>query len=183
LRLRRKGNHNRPISTDIVHSRFVFLWRSGAAGVPGTRAALFVRVFIHAINPLSGRRTRMEARLLGKVLHLATFHSWRPERISWKAPTASWDTHVVMPYVTPYLSGVVSNSDAAGLVVALKRVLASEGSGLASDLYLAVLSITAIAEGSGFELNPDLTPAEQSKSISVSRLGAAPPVATPVAES
>lgn len=125
----------------------------------------------------------MEARVLGKVLHLATFHGWRPERISWKAPTASWDTEVVMPYVTPYLSGVVSNSDATGLVVAVKRVLASEGSGLASDIYLAVLSIMAIAEGGGFELQPDLAPAEQSKSISAPRPGAASPVSSPIAKS
>lgn len=125
----------------------------------------------------------MEVRVLGKVLHLATFHGWRPERISWKAPTASWDTGVVMPYVTPYLSGVVSNSDATGLAVALKRVLASEGSGLASDLYLAVLSVTAIAEGGGFELKPDLVPADQSKSNSAPRLEAAPPAPSPIAES
>src|SRR5688572_10933252 len=113
----------------------------------------------------------MEARILGKVLHLATFHGWRPERINWRAPTASWDTKVVMPYVAPYLSGVVSNSDSTGLVVAAKRVLASEGSGLASDIYLAVLTVIAIAEGGGFELKPELAPAEQSNSTSSPCLG------------
>jgi hypothetical protein len=87
-----------------------------------------------------------------------------------------------MPYVAPYLSGVVSNSDSTGLVIAAKRVLASEGSGLASDIYLAVLSIMAIAEGGGFELKPDLAPAEQSKSISSPHLGAAPPVSSPIAK-
>jgi len=94
----------------------------------------------------------MEARALSKVLHLACFHGWRPELLDAPPPLASWDTEIVMPYVTPYLSGTVSNSDADGLAAALKRVLASEGSGLQSEIYVAVLGLTAIAEGGGFNL-------------------------------
>ena len=57
---------------------------------------------------------------------------------------------MVMPYLTPYLSGTVSDTDAAGLLAGLRRVLASEGVGLPSEVYLAVLGLIAIAEGGGF---------------------------------
>ena len=50
-----------------------------------------------------------------------------------------------MPYVSPYLSGNVSATDAAGLAVGLKKVLASEGPGLPSDVYLAALALAAVA--------------------------------------
>ncbi len=126
-------------------------------------------MFVQLFNPQSGRRARMDSQALGKVLHLATFHGWKPERIDWLAPSASWDTQIIVPYLSPYLSGVVSDSDAARLVVALKRVLASEGAGLASDIYLTVLGLTAIAEGSGFALNPEVAPAETNSSPSSPR--------------
>jgi hypothetical protein len=140
----------------------------------GIGAALFAGMFIQVTNPVSGRRGRIHARALAKVLHLATFHGWRPERIGWRAPIASWDTRIVMPYVTPYLSGVVSNSDAAGLVIALKDVLSSEGSGLASDIYLAVLGVIAIAEGGGFELNAEITSPEKDEKASASARAGGP---------
>jgi hypothetical protein len=136
-------------------------------------------MFIKVANPRSGRRTKMEARIIGKVLHLATFHGWRPERISWSAPSASWDTQVVMPYVSPYLSGVVSDSDARGLVVALKKVLASEGAGLQSDVYLGVLGLIAIAESGGFDLDPELEPENQIKVPSPAAVLNAGPSAPP----
>src|SRR5438445_10596274 len=103
-------------------------------------------MFIQIANPVSGRRARIEVRTLGKVLHLATFHGWNPELITSRPPLASWDTDIVMPYVTLYLSGTVSDTDAAGLAAGLKVVLASEGSGLPSEVYLAVLGLIAIAE-------------------------------------
>ena len=96
----------------------------------------------------------MEAKTLGKVLHLAAFHGWQPERISWRPSSASWDTQMVMPHVGPYLSGSVPASDAAGLVGGLKHVLASEGPGLSSDIYMALLSLIAVADGGGFEMEP-----------------------------
>ena len=102
-------------------------------------------MYIQVVNPESGRRARMEARTLGKVLHLACFHDWHPERLETSPPSASWNTEVIMPYVSPYLSGSVSAADAASLTVGLKKVLASEGPGLATDLYLAVLALTAVA--------------------------------------
>jgi hypothetical protein len=137
-------------------------------------------MFIQVTNPVSGRRGRIHARALAKVLHLATFHGWRPERIGWRAPIASWDTRIVMPYVTPYLSGVVSNSDAAGLVIALKDVIASEGSGLASDIYLAVLGVIAIAEGGGFELNAEIASPEKDEKPSASTRAGGPAAPSPI---
>lgn len=115
-------------------------------------------MFIQVVNPVSGRRARMEARTVSKILHLASFHGWQPERAGAPPPSASWDTEIVMPYVTPYLCGTVSNTDAENLLRGLKRVLASEGSGLQSDLYLALLGLIAIAEGGEFELNPEAAP-------------------------
>ena len=109
-------------------------------------------MFVQIINEVSGRRARMAARTLGKVLHLACFHDWQPERLASAPPSASWNTEVIMPYVSPYLSGSVSQADAASLAAGLKRVLASEGSGLPSELYLAVLGLLAIAEAGPFTL-------------------------------
>jgi len=85
-----------------------------------------------------------------------------------------------MPYVTPYLSGVVSNSDAAGLVIALKDVIASEGSGLASDIYLAVLGVVAIAEGGGFELNAEIASPEKDEKPSASTRAGGPAAPSPI---
>ena len=94
----------------------------------------------------------METRILSKVLHLACFQGWRPERLDAPPPLGAWETEIVMPYVAPYLSGTVSDTDAAGLLVGLRRVQASEADGLESEVYLAVLGLIAIAEGGGFEL-------------------------------
>ena len=112
-------------------------------------------MIIQVVNPVSGRRARIERRILGKVLHLACFRGWCPERLDSPPPSSSWDTEMVMPYLTPYLSGTVSDTDAAGLLAGLRRVLASEGAGLPSEVYLAVLALIAIAEGGGFGLKPE----------------------------
>jgi len=102
-------------------------------------------MYIQVVNPESGRRARLEARTLGKVLHLACFHDWHPERLEEAPPSASWSTEIIMPYVSPYLSGSVSAEDAANLTIGLKKVLASEGPGLATDVYLATLALASVA--------------------------------------
>ena len=109
-------------------------------------------MFIQVVNLATKRRARMETRILSKVLHLACFHGWRPERLDAPPPLGAWETEIVMPYVAPYMSGTVSDTDAAGLLVGLRRVQASEADGLESEVYLAVLGLIAIAEGGGFEL-------------------------------
>src|SRR5437660_11958129 len=103
-------------------------------------------MIIQVINPVSGRRARVERRTLGKVLHLACFHGWWPERLDSPPPSTSWDTEMVMPYLTPYLSGNVSDTDAAGVLAGLRCVLASEGVGLPSEAASRVLGSIAIAD-------------------------------------
>jgi hypothetical protein len=112
-------------------------------------------MFVQIVNPVSGRRAKMEARTLGKVLHLACFHDWHPERLASQPSSASWDTEIMMPYVSPYLSGTVSDADAAALAACLKHVLASEGPGLPSDVYLGVLGLIAVASAGQFSLQPE----------------------------
>ncbi|HKI71741.1 MAG TPA: hypothetical protein VKA81_05135 [Verrucomicrobiae bacterium] len=109
-------------------------------------------MFILVANSATRRRARMETRILSKVLHLACFHGWCPERLDAPPPLGAWETEIVMPYVEPYMSGTVSDTDAAGLLAGLRRVQASEADGLESEVYLAVLGLIAIAEGGGFEL-------------------------------
>ena len=88
---------------------------------------------------------------------MAMFHDWKPERAESTPPTASWDTEIVMPYVSTYLSGTVSNVDAAGLAPSLDRLLASEGSGLLPELYFGALALRAVAQAGAFEVDPEET--------------------------
>jgi hypothetical protein len=123
-------------------------------------------MFIHVVNSVSGRRARLEAQTLSKVLHLAAFHGWRPERIGTPPPVASWDTQIIMPYMTPYLSGTVSDTDAASLVASLKRVVTSEGAGLASEVYLALLGLIAVGASGQFEVHAEFTPDDEMSPLS-----------------
>ncbi|PYM12905.1 MAG: hypothetical protein DME18_10230 [Verrucomicrobia bacterium] len=121
----------------------------------GIRVACCCRMLIQVVNPTTGRRAKVEARILSKVLHLACFQGWQPERLDAPPPLGSWETEIVMPYVTPYMSGTVSDTDAAGLLAGLRRVQASEADGLESEVYMVVLGLIAIAEGGRFELQPE----------------------------
>jgi hypothetical protein len=109
-------------------------------------------VDIQLVSFASTRRARLESKVLCKVLHLAMFHGWRPERLAELPPSASWDTEVIVPYIEPYFFGSVSNSDAAALSAGLKRMLASEALGLPAPVHFAAVAILAVAENGAFGL-------------------------------
>ena len=123
-------------------------------------------MFIHLVNTVNGRRARLDAGTLSKVLHLATFHGWSAERGGASPALTSWDTQIVLPYIAPYLSGTVSDTDAASLVAGLKRVVISEGSELAPEIYMAVLGLIAVANTGRFEVHAEITPDEATTPVS-----------------
>ena len=113
---------------------------------------------IELISLGTGRRIRMESKTLCKILHLVGFHGWQPERIEGPPPSASWETRLIVPHINPYLSGVVSNADAAGLSAGLQNMIASEGLGLSPEIHYAALAVMAVAKGGLFEVCPVLEP-------------------------
>jgi hypothetical protein len=118
----------------------------------GIRRAGPAGVDIELVSFKSGRRARLDSKTLSKVLHLAMFHGWKPERLATQPPSASWDTEIIVPYIEPYLFGSVSDPDAANLVRGLKRMLESEALGLQLPVLFAASAILAIAEDGSFGL-------------------------------
>ncbi len=94
----------------------------------------------------------MDSKVFSKVLHMAMFHGWTPERLSVQPPSASWDTQVIVPYIEPYFCGLVSHTDAAALSAGLKRMLQSEALGLPPTVHFAAISILAVADRGAFEV-------------------------------
>jgi hypothetical protein len=115
-------------------------------------------VLIELSSLTSERRIRMDSKTLCKVLHLVGFHGWRPERLQQPPPSASWNTELIVPHVTPYLSGALSESDAAGLAAGLRTMLASESIGLAPDIHYAALALLAISDRGPFEVIAEADP-------------------------
>jgi hypothetical protein len=115
-------------------------------------------VIIELASLTSERRIRMESKTLCKVLHLVGFHGWRPERLQSRAPSASWNTEIIVPHITPYLSGALSGSDAAGLAAGLRSMLVSESIGLAPEVHYAALALLAISDRGPFEVTPQTDP-------------------------
>ena len=124
----------------------------------GIRCAAEEAVDIEVVSFTSGRRARLDSKTLSKVLHLAMFHGWTPERLAAQPPSASWDTEIIVPYIEPYLFGTVSESDAASLVKGLKRMLESESLGLPLPLLYAAAAILAIAENGSFGIVMETPP-------------------------
>jgi hypothetical protein len=116
----------------------------------GTGHADCTGVDIELVSFTSGRRARLDSKTLSKVLHMAMFHGWTPERLTTQPPSASWDTEIIVPYIEPYLFGTVSETDAASLVKGLKCMLESEALGLPLPMLFAAAAILAIAENGSF---------------------------------
>ncbi len=111
---------------------------------------------IELISLESGRRMRIESKTLCKILHLVGFHGWNPERLDGPAPTATWETQLIVPHINPYLSGAVSRADAAGLSMGLQNMIAAEGLGLSPEIHYAALAVLAVAKGGPFNVYPEL---------------------------
>ena len=114
-------------------------------------------VKIELISLGTGRRMRIDSKNLCKILHLVGFHGWKPERIEGPAPSASWETRLIVPHINPYLSGAVSEADAAGLAAGLQNMISAEGLGLSPEVHYAALAVLAIAKGGTFEVCPEAT--------------------------
>jgi hypothetical protein len=126
---------------------------------PGISHANRTGVDIELVSFTSGRRARLDSKTLSKVLHMAMFHGWTPERLTTQPPSASWDTEIIVPYIEPYLFGTVSDSDAASLVKGLKCMLDSEALGLPLPVLFAAAAMLAIAENGSFGIVME-TPAD-----------------------
>jgi len=109
-----------------------------------------VLVDVGLVSFTSGRRARMDSKTFSKVLHLAMFHGWTPERLTAQPPSASSDTEIIVPYIEPYLFGSVSHTDAEALAAGLMRMLDSEAFGLPAPVHFAAISILALAECGAF---------------------------------
>lgn len=113
---------------------------------------------IELISLGTGRRMRLDSKVLCKILHLVGFHGWQPERLSGPAPSASWETQIIVPHINPYLSGVVTEADAAGLAAGLQNMVAAEGLGLSPEMHYAALAVMAIAKSGAFDVCPEADP-------------------------
>lgn len=127
----------------------------------GTRAAASTSVKTELVSLASGKSFKMEARSFAKLLHLARFHGWQPERLPDKPLSALWDTEIIQLSMQPYMTGRVSDSDAASLVKAIEAVVESEASGLDQPLYFAALGLSQIARDGGFEVRVEPSYAEK----------------------
>ena len=43
------------------------------------------------------RKVSMSSRAFGKLLHLARFNGWRPEKDAPDSPSRLWDTEIILP--------------------------------------------------------------------------------------
>jgi hypothetical protein len=85
-------------------------------------------------------------RVFGKLLHLAYFQGWRPEKVSHDWPSETWDTEIILPHLGPYMLGDVSETDARGLLAALRGLHDSEADSLDAEHYAALLTLLALLE-------------------------------------
>jgi len=91
-------------------------------------------------------------RTFGKLLHLARFHGWCPEKVPHEWPSRSWDTEVILPHLGPYLPGPVSESDGLSLARALREVMRSESGPLQSEEYMGLLILLKVTSQGTFEV-------------------------------
>jgi hypothetical protein len=107
---------------------------------------------IEVQSNVSGRSCRMSPRDFGKVLHLARFHGWEPERAAENWPSSDWNTEIVLPHIGSYMMGTVSKTDAARLAGALAAMLASESTGLDQTVLFGALALQRLAKDGEFDV-------------------------------
>ncbi len=110
-------------------------------------------VDVQLVSFTSERRVELEAKVFCKILHMAVVHGWHPERVAAQPPSADWDTEIIVPYIQPYLSGSVSDTDAKDLAGGLRRMLASEYVGLSHEFLYSALAVLAVADRGAFGLS------------------------------
>jgi len=110
---------------------------------------------VELVNRANGRKSRMSARAFGKLLHLARFNGWLPEKIPHDWPSKSWGTEIILPHVGQYMPGPVSKEDAAGLLRALIRANATGEVALDGSLQFASQALVQMARDGSFEVRFD----------------------------
>jgi hypothetical protein len=94
----------------------------------------------------------MSSRAFGKLLHLARFNGWCPEKDAPESPSNSWDTEMILPHLGPYLSGIVSKTDAHALMRALTRANATGEVAMDRTLLFPVMGLLEISREGPFEV-------------------------------
>jgi len=124
------------------------------AGSTGSASQLLSekRMMIELIAGEMGHRFRIAPRTFGKLLHLARFHGWRPERAVHEWPSEAWDTKVILPHLGAYMPGPVTRSDSSALADALRKVMVSESGLLEADEYLPLLALLKVTSFGAFEV-------------------------------
>ena len=107
---------------------------------------------VEIVSLTSGRKVTMSSRAFGKLLHLARFNGWQPEKGAPACPSESWDTEIFLPRLGPYLSGTVSKADARGLLRAVTRASATGEVGLDRTLLFPAMGLLDVAREGGFEV-------------------------------
>ena len=113
---------------------------------------------IEVVSSRTGRTCRVGPKDFGKLLHLARFHGWHPQRADPNWPSPAWNTEIILPHVGAYLAGAVSELDAQDLASALSQVIQSESSGLDPTLHFAALAVLEVAKGGAFEVHLEAAP-------------------------
>jgi hypothetical protein len=54
---------------------------------------------IEVADRRTGRACRVSPKGFGKLLHLARFHGWHPQRADPHWPSPSWNTEIILPHV------------------------------------------------------------------------------------
>jgi len=124
----------------------------------GIALAVPLGVKIEIVNSRTGRVCRVAPKDFGKLLHLARFHGWSPQRADPDWPSPAWNTEIILPHVGAYMAGSVSELDAQELASALSKVIQSESSGLDPTLYFAALAVLEVAKGGEFEVHLEAAP-------------------------
>jgi hypothetical protein len=112
-------------------------------------------MIVELVSNTNGKTYRMAPRAFGKLLHMARFNGWWPEKSLQEWPSESWDTEIILPHVGAYMPGHVSKSDAYGLMRALTRAMATGEIATDGSVQLASLVLQQIARDGSFEVRFD----------------------------
>jgi hypothetical protein len=119
----------------------------------------------------ANRRTyKVSPRSFGKLLHLARFNGWMPERLSPEWPSKSWGTALILPHVGVYMPGTVSKSDAAALMRALVKANATGEVASDGSLQFASQVLMQMAREGSFEVRLETADAFHSPALAESSL-------------
>lgn len=107
---------------------------------------------LEIMSEATGRSYKLDARAIGKVLHLARQQGWYPERVSGEWPSTTWDTEIILPHLGPYLPGRISRADAEDLRKALTRALATGAVDVEGTVHLAATTVLQVARAGAFRV-------------------------------